>query len=154
MDEDSFRHILETECQDVNDLSDHLYSQAATDLQRANNMLKFVQYLPYIHDASGDSYVRSPLETLVEGGGDCEDTSVLAAKIMRMAGFPVVLLMVDTNSDDEIDHMMVGVSVQGATGKTFEVNGTEYYVCETTSSFYRVGQIHSGYEIHKAIEID
>ncbi len=153
----SYRDLLSIECQDVDDIADRLYSQGATDLQRVSNIIKFVQYLPYIYDSGDDNYIRHPLETLIEGGGDCEDTSVLAAQLLRKAGpegFPVVLFTVDTDHDDEIDHMLVGVSLDGATGTTCEADGVDYYVCETTSTYYRVGQLPPGYEIVDAIKID
>jgi len=156
-EEESFIKVLQTPCNDVELLADYLYGQAATDLQRVNNILKFVQYLPYIYDAPDQGYVRHPLETLVEGGGDCEDTSVLAARLMRSAGsegYPVVLLLVDTNGDGEEDHMMVGVSVAGASGDFYEVNGTKYYVCETTSTTYGVGFKPSNYRITRAISVN
>jgi len=155
-DEDSFAKVLNIPCQDVKRLADYLSGQAATDIQRVNNILKFVQYLPYIYDAPDDNYVRHPLETLVEGGGDCEDTSVLAAKLLLSAGnegYPVVLLTVDSNADGEADHMMIGVSVAGASGDFYEVNGTRYYVCETTSTTYGVGFKPSNYSIMAAIPV-
>ena len=156
MEEDSFAEIVRIPCQDVDLLADHLYSQAASDLQRVSNILKFVQYLPYIYDAANDSYVRHPLETLVEGGGDCEDTSVLAARLLLSAGnegYPVVLLTVDSNGDGEADHMMIGVSVAGASGDFHEVNGTRYYLCETTSTAYGVGFKPSNYSIMAVIPV-
>lgn len=139
---------------DVEELADDLYDMAFNDNQRVSNILKFVQSLPYIHDCGDDNYVRHPLETLIEGGGDCEDTSVLAAELMAKAGpdgFPVILLTVDTNADDEVDHMMIAVSVDGASGESYTLDGREYYVCETTSRYYRVGQLPSGYQIVDAI---
>jgi hypothetical protein len=151
---DRYIEVVDFQVGEITEIADYLYGGGATDIQRANNILKFVQYLPYIHDCDGNNYVRHPLETLVEGGGDCEDTSVLAAALMRAAGpegFPVVLLSVDTNSDDEADHMMVGIDVEGATGKSYEYGDVDYYLCETTSSSYRVGQKPGGYEVIEAI---
>jgi len=154
---ESYTEVLRENSTEVEELADDLFAGAATDTQRVNNILKFVQYLPYICDSAGDGYIRSPIETLIEGGGDCEDTSVLAAKLMREAGpegYPVVLLTVDTDGDDEVDHMMVGVAVEGGVGKTFAFQGRDYYVCETTSSSYAVGQLPTGYVIHDAIRVN
>ncbi len=152
----AFQSVLDAATPVLKELADYLYGQASTDLQRAENILKFVQYLPYIYDSPADNYVRYPLETLIEGGGDCEDTSVLAAQLFRLAGpegFPVVLLMVDTNGDSEVDHMMVGVSVPGAQGEYWEVDGIRYYYCETTATAYRVGSKPAGYVVKDAIVI-
>jgi hypothetical protein len=48
--------------------------------------LAFVQSLPYTSDlaTSGyDEYPRFPLETLADNGGDCEDTSILYATLIK-----------------------------------------------------------------------
>ena len=155
-DDEFFDIVLSVDSPDVNKVADELYSQGRTDLQRVTNILKFVQYLPYIWDYENHSYIRYPIETLVEGGGDCEDTSVLAARLMMDAGeegFPVVLLTVDTNGDGVEDHMMVGVSVDGASGKQVTFNGRNYYACETTTTYYGVGSMPPGYEIVRVIPV-
>ena len=151
-----FTKVVSVDSPDVDNIADLLYSQGRTDLQRVTNILKFVQYLPYIWDDENHSYIRYPLETLVEGGGDCEDTSVLAARLMMDAGdegYPVALLTVDTDGDGEEDHMMVGVSVDGATGRHVTVDGTDYYICETTSTYYGVGFMPPGYEVVEVIPV-
>lgn len=156
-DEESYADVIRLPSDDLKELADFLYGLGATDLQRVNNILKFVQNLHYIHDYDSHNYVRYPLETLVEGGGDCEDTSMLAAALMRLAGeegFPVIVLTVDTDSDQEVDHMMIGVSFEGGTGTSYEHGGRDYYVCETTSRWYSAGQLPAGYRIEAAIQID
>jgi predicted transglutaminase-like cysteine proteinase len=57
---------------------DRGYSEAG----QIGNVVAFVQALPYTSDAETtgyDEYPRYPLETLVDHGGDCEDTAILAA---------------------------------------------------------------------------
>jgi hypothetical protein len=152
-DYDGYAGLLGTNVEELGKVTEKLDDYGATELQRANYILKFVQYLPYIHDCNNDNYVRYPLETLIEGGGDCEDTSVLAAELLLNAGYRVVLLTVDTNNNDEVDHMMVGLAVDGATGDAHDVDGVTYYLCETTSSSYRVGQRPHGYVVVDAISI-
>ncbi len=155
-DMDSFLRTMNIDSDDIQELADHLYSQAATDSQRANNILKFVQFLPYIHDSPEGGYPRHPLETLVEGGGDCEDKSLLAAYLLNKSGpegYPVCLFRVDTNGDDRPDHMMTGVSISSSTGERYVVDGVEYLPCETTGTGYRVGQMPSGYTIYDSIVI-
>jgi len=52
----------------------------------------FVQQLPYTSDrvtTPYDEYPRFPLETLYEKGGDCEDTAILAATILKEMGYDV-----------------------------------------------------------------
>ena len=51
------------------------------------NAVAFVQSLPYTSDdvTSGhDEYPRYPLETLVDNGGDCEDTAIFMAALLRL----------------------------------------------------------------------
>jgi hypothetical protein len=49
--------------------------------------------------------------------------------------------------------MMVGLAVDGATGDTHEVEGVTYFLCETTSTSYRVGQRPHGYVVIEAIVV-
>ncbi|MBU7004987.1 MAG: hypothetical protein HXS50_05430, partial [Theionarchaea archaeon] len=150
---DGYAGLLGTSSEELWKVIEKLDDYGATELQRANYILKFVQYLPYIRDCNNDNYVRYPLETLIEGGGDCEDTSVLAAELLLGTGYRVVLLTVDTNNNDEVDHMMVGLAVDGATGDTHEVDGVTYYLCETTSASYRIGQRPQGYVVVGSIAV-
>jgi competence protein ComEC len=56
----------------------------------------FVQSLPYTVDSVTtpyDEYPRYPIETLVDKGGDCEDTSILLASIIDKIGYGVVLII-------------------------------------------------------------
>lgn len=56
----------------------------------ATNTLHFVQYLmPYTHDI-GD-YWQTPMETLVQQHGDCEDGSILLVSLLSALQFPVCL---------------------------------------------------------------
>jgi hypothetical protein len=50
--------------------------------------------------------------------------------------------------------MMVGLAVDGANGDTHEVEGVTYYLCETTSTSYRVGQRPHGYVVVDAIAVN
>jgi hypothetical protein len=58
--------------------------------------VSFVQSLPYTSDSvttGYDEYPRFPYETLYDNGGDCEDTSILAAAILQEMGYGVALIM-------------------------------------------------------------
>ncbi|RYD05923.1 hypothetical protein N752_06675 [Desulforamulus aquiferis] len=64
--------------------------------QTVEFVVSFVQNLKYISDNASkgyDQYARYPLETLVEQNGDCEDTSILLASILKEMNFGVVLVM-------------------------------------------------------------
>jgi hypothetical protein len=81
----------------------------------------FVQQLSYqtIHDMDP----KYPVETLVEGSGDCDDKSILLAGLLGREGYQVSLLYFAGEK-----HMAVGV---GATEGTFRNTGLAYV--ETTN---------------------
>lgn len=110
-------------------------------------ILAFVQSLKYIPDdvlTGLDEYPKYPLETLVEDGGDCEDTSILLASLYREMGYGVVLLRLS-------GHMAVGVKgSSNISGTYYDCNGTRYYYVETTGNNYKIGQIPDEYKDKKA----
>ena len=78
------------------------------------NALAFVQKsVSYQLDPAGSEYPRYPVETLVDGVGDCEDSAILYASIVRTFGYSagVLLASVDTNGDQVMDHVVVFVRV-------------------------------------------
>lgn len=98
---------------------------------RANLVLAFVQGLEYVLDGEAypaDDYPKYPIETLVEQGGDCEDTSALYVALARALGVNATLLLLD-------GHMAAGVSALGARGERHD----GYLWAETTKAGYRVG---------------
>ncbi len=81
-----------------------------------NYVVKFVQSLPYTSDdvtTPYDEYPRYPIETLVDNGGDCEDTAILAGALISELDYGVVLL-------DLPGHMAVGIRCN-------EISGASYY---------------------------
>ena len=101
---------------------------------RVDFVLSFVQALPYTLDdvtTGYDEFRRYAIETLVEGGGDCEDTTILVASILRGLGESVALIFTPR-------HIALGVSGD-FTGSRFSYQGMEYYYCETTGTGWTVG---------------
>ena len=101
---------------------------------RVDFVLSFVQSLPYTLDdvtTGYDEFRRYAIETLVEGGGDCEDTTILVASILRGLGESVALIFTP-------GHIALGVSGD-FTGSRFSYQGMEYYYCETTGTGWTVG---------------
>ena len=98
----------------------------------------FVQSLPYTVDSVTtpyDEYPRYPVETLVEGGGDCEDTSILLAAIVDRLGYGIVLIMLP-------EHVAVGIEgAADVAGTYYQYGGRDYYYLETTGEGYAVGEI-------------
>lgn len=94
----------------------------------ARFVLSFVQTIPYVtdEDSVGErEYWKYPLETLWDGGGDCEDSSILYDTLMLMAGYDVAFVLFQ-------DHAMSAVSVD-IDGHSLTRDGIVYVFCETTT---------------------
>ncbi len=104
-------------------------------------VLSFVQSLPYTHDnvtTGYDEFRRYAVETLIEGGGDCEDTTILVAAILRGLGEKTVLIFMP-------GHIALGVSGNFA-GASVTYDGTKYYYCETTGTGWTVGDLPPSFQ--------
>jgi hypothetical protein len=100
-------------------------------------VLAFVQSLPYTSDSvttGHDEYPRFPIETLVDDGGDCEDTSILFATITLILGYGTVYI-------NPPDHYAVGVLGNNLHGAYWTYNGKTYYYCETTGDGFKIGDL-------------
>jgi predicted transglutaminase-like cysteine proteinase len=118
---------------------------------RANFILAFVgQAITYETDAKGsgyNEYWKYPCETLFDMAGDCEDSAILYAAIMKAAGYDACLLLFD-------DHMATGIGMpDGTTGTYWTKGGIRYYYCETTASGWLLGKIPSSYKSSTAYVI-
>lgn len=102
----------------------------------------FVQQLRYTEDkvATGfDQYTSYPVETLNDRGGDCEDTTILLAAILREMGYGCILLGL---YDTEPAHMALGVKGDSSIpGTYYEYNGNPYYYVETTGEGWKIGEM-------------
>ncbi len=121
-------------------------SSSMNQTQRANFVLRFVQEgIPYAYDKDTrgvSEYWKYPLETLYDGKGDCEDTSILYAAIMKAMGYKVALLWYE-------DHVAVGVVLSNCNGSYYNMDGDKYYYCETTNTGWSAGQIPDKYDTAK-----
>lgn len=100
-----------------------------------NLAVSFVQGLEYVSDKIGtgyDEYPKFPLETLYDKGGDCEDTSILLASLLRELGYGTVLVMTD-------DHMGVGIKTDEQAN--FQYLGMNFYYIETTYPGWDIGEL-------------
>ncbi len=103
---------------------------------RVDFVLSFVQSLPYTFDdvtTGYDEFRRYAVETLIEGGGDCEDTTILVAAILRGLGEKAALIFTP-------GHIAIGVSGD-FTGSSLTYNGIKYFYCETTGTGWTVGKL-------------
>lgn len=105
----------------------------------ACEIVNFVQqninYKSDLAERNSIEYVKYPIETLVDKAGDCEDTSILLASILRRCGFDAAIL-------DYPGHIAVGIAGECFTGYSCkdEENGINYYYIETTSVGWRIGE--------------
>jgi predicted transglutaminase-like cysteine proteinase len=133
------------------DLSNQLLTLAKNknydSLTTANFILRFVQEnIAYTSDSDTKGcleYWRLPIETLVDAEGDCEDSSVLYASIMKSLGYETALLFYSWDEDGEnIGHLSVGLRFDNITGSYVEDDdGNRYYYCETTTEGFTVGKL-------------
>ncbi|MCK9592588.1 MAG: hypothetical protein M0Q91_11330 [Methanoregula sp.] len=116
-------------------------SKGYSESDNVMNVIAFVQSLPYFKDSTSttyDEYPRYPVETLVDNGGDCEDTAILTAALLREMGYGVVLI-------NPPKHMAVGVKCDSCTGTYYTYQGEKYYYLETTGTNFQIGQIPKEY---------
>lgn len=118
-----------------------------TDSEIPYFAISFVQSLPYTPDevtTGFDEYPRFPYETLYDDGGDCEDTSILAAAILQEMGYGAVLIELP-------NHMAVGVKCSSdVSGYSYNFNGQRYCYLETTGENWPIGQLPDEYKSSKA----
>ncbi len=117
-----------------------------TEVERADYVLKFVQKITeYQSDyalSDDGEYWKYPIETLVQRGGDCEDTSILYCSLMQAMGYKTALLIYDGYLySDEGGHMAAGIALDYVKGGSYySEDGLKYYYCETTSDEMFVGE--------------
>jgi hypothetical protein len=109
-------------------------------------ILAFVQSLPYASDnvtTGYDEYPRFPIETLVDSGGDCEDTSILFATITLILGYGTIYI-------SPPGHYAVGVLGNNLQGSYWTYQNKTYYYCETTGNGFTIGQLPDEFTNAKA----
>lgn len=142
----------------VADRYDRAYIQSITDsLERygeendltarqiVDHAVAIVQGMEYTSDKAGtgyNEYPKYPVETLVDRGGDCEDTCILLSAMLKELGYGVVLLLMP-----DANHMAVGVAgEESIDGTYYEKDGTRYYYVETTGEGWNVGEVPDSIE--------
>lgn len=119
-----------------------------SDTVKANYVLKFAQHSDYQYDRESvyakEEYWKYPYQTLFDMTGDCEDKSFLYASIMKKMGYDCVIFTVDTNGDNKLDHVAVGVNIAGLSGYSHDFNGKQYFYCETSYSAKVTGFANDG----------
>ena len=115
---------------------------ALTEKDQIELALSFVQSLPYAFDSDSkdeDEYVRYPVETLVDGCGDCEDKVALLVALLYEMDKDFVLLVMP-------EHMALGVHCDEIEGSRYLLyQGKKYYFMETTMPNWQIGQVPEDY---------
>lgn len=115
---------------------------ALTEKDRIELALTFVQSLRYAFDADSkgkDEYVRYPVETLVDGCGDCEDKVALLVALLYEMDIDFVLLVLP-------EHMALGVHCDEVEANRYLLfQDNKYYYMETTMPNWQIGQIPDDY---------
>ena len=115
---------------------------ASSDLEQLKLVVSFVQSLPYAFDSDSkgvDEYVRYPVETLVDGCGDCEDKVALLAAILHEMNADFLLIVLP-------EHMAVGVHCDGLKANRYLLfQDKKYYYVETTMPNWNIGDIPENY---------
>lgn len=117
-------------------IADRLREIYNNDEDFANGVLMLVHQITYA-ETTPEKY---PVETMVDGQGDCDLFSFIAASIMKAGGLDVVLLYYEEQS-----HMNIGVHLSSAPKDTRDSvyyvtnNGTRYYVAECTGGNWKDG---------------
>lgn len=123
----------------IREINNVAYRYRFSEIRKIEFVIAFIQSLPYVPDQAStpwNEYPRYPIETLFDRGGDCEDTSILAAAILREMGYDVALIFLENEQ-----HVAVGIYVPGATGSYYEAGGKKYFYLETTGEGWPIGQI-------------
>jgi len=136
-------YYLQTICEKLNETA---AKEGFDSFEEVSFVLAFVQSLPYTSDSvttGYDEYPRFPIETLVDGGGDCEDTAILFATFTLIMNYGTVYI-------NPPEHLAVGVLGEDLPGSYFTFNNQRYYYCETTGDGFEIGEIPSEFENEEA----
>lgn len=107
--------------------------------QEVGLVLSFVQQAIQ-YQSEETEYPKYPVETLVDGEGDCEDFAILGAAILKCMGYEVGLMILP-------NHAALGVA--GTTdipGVYIEKDSLRYYYCEMTAQGWKIGEMPEEYK--------
>lgn len=129
-------------------------SEGRNDFDLAQLLVAFVQSIPYDNNANEPKFT---IETLFNQTGDCDDKSILLAKLLSYAGYQSCLFIFEKGQ-----HMAVGLKVDDIT-KPYIVDdeGNGYIFIESTGN-HPIGSIPERFadnvdirnETPKIIEVD
>ena len=123
----------------LRDYADVFWAQADSVEAFVDDVLAFVEVaIRYRPDPGLQDWPWYPLETLVAGEGDCEDSAILFVSLLRARSVSSTLAFVDTNHDHMPDHVLALVPVSAAwasrltcSAPLLVLGGVQYAVAET-----------------------
>ena len=130
----------------------NVITEGMDEVHKTNFVLMFLQSIEYQSDdvfIGVTEYWKYPLETLFDMGGDCEDSSILYAAIMKAMGFDSALVLFP-------DHVMAAVHIDKQfDGCEYFVDnlGHRYYYIESTSNYEDFGKLPEGVDIKNEIPV-
>jgi predicted transglutaminase-like cysteine proteinase len=138
--EEMMNWVLEGATTEVEELarqiSTQCFERGYSLLATLSTFIAAVQSLPYRLDIDSKQiaeYWRFPNETLADGEGDCEDSSILLGALLRRAGYVCALIAMP-------GHIAVGVQAPtDIEGDFLPHEGIRYYYCETTAEGWQIG---------------
>lgn len=137
VNDENNRAVVQQIVDAMRDIANQLYYD---DSAVAREMAKFVQdCIEYEYDsdtAGQDEYPRYPIETLYERRGDCEDTSILMAALLKEWGYEVGFFLLP-------GHVAVALRTSDYydDGPYYEIDGHRYLYIESTGSGWNIGDI-------------
>lgn len=115
-------------------------SMSLDDSAVAREIAAFVQQVITYEldsDTTGcEDYPRYPIETLYERQGDCEDTTILMAALLREWGYEVMFLLIPRHAA-----LAIRTTDDYSAGPYYEYNGHRYLYIESTAEGWNIGEI-------------
>ena len=87
-----------------------------------------------------DDYAKYPLETIAEGGGDCEDHAILAATLLSAAGEDAAVINIPATGSND-GHVFAAVRVRDSDGLSVIRLGRQVYAMIETTTPCAIGKI-------------
>jgi hypothetical protein len=139
------RQYLHTLVNRLKDASEFKSYRARNDYR---NVVAFVQCIVYETDIDpvtkpSRDYWKYPIETLADGNGDCEDTAILTAALLKEMGHDVAIVLLP-------DHAAVAIACTNCNGYYYPLNDKRYYYLETTGAGFSPGTMDVKYHSSKA----
>jgi len=116
------------------------------------NVVAFVQnivYQPHIDPVTNqettpeNDYWKYPVETLADGNGDCADTAILTAALLKEMGYDVAIVLFP-------GHAGTAVVCDNCNGYYYPLNGKRYYYLETTGTGNSLGTLAPQFQTAEA----